>query len=802
MWVPQVWSAAADQTWDTTISLPARREPLYNRRMSFLGDPRRRSIALLATGFFLVLALFVALNAFNTTNIGFLNPESSGETLVFTGAIVLIFLVLMAALMLLARNFLRLYASQSSSALGARLRTRMVLGAALIALIPAVFMFLFSLTLMNRSIDRWFSQPTWELREDSTRVVLELAHYVTGNARVEAESIAASGAADRDPQSLQEELASRRITLEGGFVVVYGSDSKRMAGFQVPPEQSPASLLPWLEGERGGTVALPGPLSANLLSAAQRSDEPVIQVGNEEYALGMSAASSGKVVVVGLPMPRGLSQTALRIRSGADEYWRLFRSRNQIRTIFFLVLLVVTVIVFFCSVWLAHFLSRQITRPVEALADAMDEIAAGKYDHRVALIATGEMGDLVRAFNSMAADLDASRQLVESSSAQLTAANLAIEERRREWETIVETIPSGVVTLDGAGLVLKSNRAFAALIGRREDVSLAGERIDALLPADCAEDMASVIRRGQRMGAASTEIDFHTRGRTVHLAVTSARLELAQGQPGTVLVVEDTTELLRAQRQLAWKEVAQRVAHEIKNPLTPIALSAERIARHLDRGQPDSPNVIRKCSEVILGCVGTLRTLVDQFSALAQFPAPQPRACDLNQVAEEALALFAGRLNGIAVQRDLEPDLPTVLADPDAIRRAVANLIDNAADAMQGSLLRVLGIHSSLSEDGGAVELTVSDTGHGLTDEIRERLFLPFYSTKHRGTGLGLSIAAKIVQEHGGSLRAEANSPKGARFLLRLPLMESQIAPLTELDAPASQPAIEANAAPLKELTS
>jgi nitrogen fixation/metabolism regulation signal transduction histidine kinase len=258
-----------------------------------------------------------------------------------------------------------------------------------------------------------------------------------------------------------------------------------------------------------------------------------------------------------------------------------------------------------------------------------------------------------------------------------------------------------------------------------------------------------------------------------------------------VLVVEDTTELLRAQRQLAWKEVAQRVAHEIKNPLTPIALSAERIAKHLDRGQPDSPNVIRKCSEVILGCVGTLRTLVDQFSALAQFPAPQPRACDLNRVAEEALALFAGRLNGITVQWDLEPGLPTVLADPEAIRRALANLIDNAAEAMQGSLLRVLGIHSSLSEDGGSVEVAVSDTGHGLTDEIRERLFLPFYSTKHRGTGLGLSIAAKIVQEHGGSLRAESNSPKGARFLLSLPLMEPPMERPTELDTQTAQTAIE-----------
>jgi two-component system, NtrC family, nitrogen regulation sensor histidine kinase NtrY len=323
------------------------------------------------------------------------------------------------------------------------------------------------------------------------------------------------------------------------------------------------------------------------------------------------------------------------------------------------------------------------------------------------------------------------------------------------------------------------------LIGQDENVSLRGQKLDALLPPDSFDELSGVIRRGQRMGAASTELEFHLRGRNMHLAVTSARLELAQGKPGTILVVEDTSELLRAQRQLAWKEVAQRVAHEIKNPLTPIALSAERIGRHLDRSQPDSPAIIRKCSEVILACVGTLRTLVDQFSALAQFPAPQPRPCDMNQIADEALALFAG-FEGITVKRDLEPGLPRVLADHEAIRRALANLIDNAAEAMQGSLLRVLCVHSSLAEDGAAVEIEVSDTGHGLTEEIRERLFLPFYSTKHRGTGLGLSIASKIIQELGGSIRAESNSPKGARFLIRLPLLDhpEQITP--EANAGAS----------------
>ncbi|MGD1063286.1 MAG: ATP-binding protein, partial [Terracidiphilus sp.] len=739
---------------------------------------------LLLGGVLLLFAFLGALQAFNMSEFRFLNPETSGETLAFVGLIVLVFLLLMLLLTLLFRNILKLYADQSGSALGARLRTRMVVGAALIALIPAVCMFLFSFLLLNRSIDRWFSQPTSELREDSTRVVLELAQYATANARVEAESIAASGAAEKPIADLDAELDSHRITLDGGFAVVFDKDRRMLAGFQDPPESSAASLETWLDDVEPGGVLLQGPLSQILLTSAQRGDETLLRVAGREFALGMAATASRKTVVVALPLPQGLSQTVAQIRSGAAEYRQLYRSRSRIRTTFILMLLLITVFVFFSSVWLALFLSKQITRPVEALADAMDEIAAGKYEQRVPALATGEMADLVRSFNHMAADLETSRQLAESAQAQLTAANRAVEERRRELETIVETIPSGVVTLDGAGVVLQANRAFATLIGLKQDAVLAGEKIEDLLAAECAEDLAGVIRRSHRMGAASTEVEFHARGRIVHLAITSARLELAPGHIGSVLVMEDTTELLRAQRQLAWKEVAQQVAHEIKNPLTPIALSAERIGRHLERGQPESPSIIRKCSEVILGCVGTLRTLVDQFSSLAQFPAPQPRACSMNQIVEEALALFGGRLEGITVQRDLEPGLPAVMADPEAIRRALANLIDNAAEAMQGSLLRVLGLRTALVEDGSAVEVTVSDTGHGLTEEIRERLFLPFYSTKQRGTGLGLSIAAKIVQEHGGSLRAESNSPKGARFLLRLPLLE----PLQESVVQAGQP--------------
>ena len=341
--------------------------------MPFSGDPRRRSIALLAVGVVLFFVLLGALNWFNTSNVGFLNPETSGETLIFTGLTVLVFLLLLLLLMLLLRNILKLYVGQTSSALGARLRTRMVLGAVLIALMPAVCMFLFSFNLMNRSIDRWFSPNTSELHEDSMRVVLELAQYVTSNARGEADAIAVTGAADRSSEELQRVLTTHRLTLDGGFAIVYGKDMRMIANTDAPPESSAATLQPWLdEGERGAVIALHGPLSASLLTVAQRKDEPVVKVAGQEYALGKTTTTSGKVVLTALPMPRGLSQTTTRIRAGAEEYWQLFRTRRSIRSFFTLLLLLVTVFVFFSSVWLALFLSKQITRPVEALGDAMD----------------------------------------------------------------------------------------------------------------------------------------------------------------------------------------------------------------------------------------------------------------------------------------------------------------------------------------------------------------------------------------------------------------------------------------------
>ena len=759
---------------------------------------RKIVVAALAVGLFLLLLLFSALQALN---IPFLQPHSAGLVLLFTGLSVVAFLLFVVLLVLLSRNILKLYADQRSRVLGSRLRSRMLIGALLLSLAPALFMFFFSYFLLNRSIDRWFSQPVGQLREDSTRVAIELSHYATSNARAEANALAGSPAlvraleVDDDPAviaptgvnaALLDALRARRITLQGGFAIVY-HDGQPVAEFQMPRQNGRVIVRPWLD-EREATSTPVEDAGTTILTAAQRSDEPVVQLIGErtgggqtpdaEYALGAATVASsdspGNVVVVGLPMPAGLSATVARIRNGAETYWATYRVRNGFRSLAFSILLLLTALILFTSSWLALFLSKQITRPVEALADAMDEIAAGHYKFRLSVEATQELGELIRSFNHMAADLEESRTIAETSTQQLSTANLTLEERRRELETVLETIPSGVVTLDSSMRVLQANRAFLDLLEPAQQMSAVGAPIASLFPADLSEDLNRLLRRSQRMGIAALEFEFRSPRGVLNLSTTMAALELGGNQRGCILVVEDFTDFLRAQRQVAWKEVAQRVAHEIKNPLTPIGLSAERIRKHIDRPTPESAAIIRKCSEVILGSVETMRTLVDQFAALAQFPAAQPKPNDLNVIVETALMLFAGRLSGITIHRRLSAEIPPVMADAEALKRAFANLIDNAAEAMQGSLLRQLTIETCLNENHMA-EVVIADTGHGLTPEIRERLFLPHFSTKQRGTGLGLSIAAKIVQEHQGAIRAEQNSPKGARFVLELPLAEAAI---------------------------
>jgi two-component system nitrogen regulation sensor histidine kinase NtrY len=817
---------------------------------------RKGFIAVLSACFLVLLLALMVLNGFN---LKVLNPSTSNEILFFTGLSIFAFVLCVVVGILLLRNILKLFAEQRSRVLGSRLRTRMLVWAAMISILPVFFMFLFSYLLLNRSIDRWFSQPVTTLLDGSNNLAAELAHYTTDNARSEADALALvlNDPHNRFPRmtraDIEKELDKREVTLQGGFSAVY-RNGRQVAAFHLPVANgSPVEVKSWLIGKSADTgdadasdtsgdtgdatspepqAVSPSPVApandtpdAAILQAAQRNDDHIFAFGNTQYALATAWLEQGGVIVIGLPLPAGMSDTIASLHNGREAYWASYNARRQIRSTYMLLLFMISGLTFFASTWLALQFSTQITRPVEALADAMGEIAAGHYAHRVDTAATQELGELGASFNHMAEDLAGSRALLDQSNLRISAVNAALDERRREVETMLETIPNGVVMLDRKGCIMLANRAFSEMMDPGGQQPFLGLSLHVVFPPEVSRGIDGLMRRSHRMGSASGEFEVHAQKGVLSIVASVAVVDSDTGT-GTgdsaahayVVVLEDVTELLRAQKQMAWKEVARRVAHEIKNPLTPVALSSERIRKHIDRLdaqltghslESPSTGIIRKCTEVIASSVETMRDLVDQFSSLAQFPASRLRPADLNGIVENSMAIFAGRLQGITLRIDLAHDLPLVMADPEAMKRALTNLIDNAAEAMQACLLRELTISTGLVANGSSVELSVADTGSGVTDEMRERLFLPYFSTKERGTGLGLTITAKIVQEHEGSIRAVPNQPTGSIFIIELPVygladeendeilakrVKSNQAVHSELDSPLTQSKEEKNA--------
>ena len=717
----------------------------------------------LGIGAFLLLAILVAQASFN---LKFISPDSNQEVLFFAGLSGLIFFAFLALTIVLARNLLKLYAERRQGVAGSKFRTRLVVVSLLLSFLPVIAMFWFSYGLMNRSIDKWFSQPVEEVRADTAAMSALLYDYAGDNAASEAQAIAqteefqkafASGNFSQATDELQEHLP----TLQGGFVLVMARGS--VAAKLNPPAH-------WADMKDRFPV-----------QAALRGEHPHFQWGQTDYLVA-AAPLRGGAIFVAMPLPPKFAQTAKQIQDSQKRYIELAAKRKLFRRTYIGFLLLLTVVVLFASTWLALLLSKLVNRPVAALAAGTEAISKGQLDYRVDIRATDELAELVQSFNSMAEQLESSRRQIEASSRDVGAANEALERRRRYIETVLESIPTGVISIDADRRVTLANAAFSRMfyVEQSEYMSpaaLVNRPLREVMPAEVLADLEPLLRRADRMGITAANMELDLPRAQLNVAVTVSALSHAE-RLGYVLVFEDLSDLLRAQKQAAWREVARRVAHEIKNPLTPIALSAERIHRHLTRGTaPDaaSLDVIRTCSETIGNAVESVRTLVDEFSALARFPASRPQPASLNQLVEGALILFNGRLEGIRVRTELAHDLPAVMADPEAIKRAIANLVDNAAEAMQDAMLKEITISTSLVASRDAVELAVSDTGQGVSRDVKERLFLPYFSTKQRGTGLGLAIVSRIVEDHRGSIRVEENKPFGSRFVVELPIAAETI---------------------------
>ncbi len=727
---------------------------------------RTPAIVALSICIFFLFAIIFAQATFKLT---FLQPDTSEETIIFSAVSALIFLLFVALTFVLLRTLVRLYAERKAGVLGSKFRSQMVLGALLLSLGPVVFMFLFAYGLMNRSVEKWFSRPMEDVEYRTNVIVSLLTQYAANNADAEAQRIAATADAQKSFRTMNftyimDEFRRSELTLQGGFAFAV-VEGRAEASFHAP-EAWPL-------------------LQPKLPLKAASGQTKAFDILGQTYVLGRAHAAAGEILVA-MPLPANYSLVLGDLERSQRQYEDLRVQRRRLKRTYMGFLLLLTVATLFISTWLALYLSKMVTRPLVALAEATQEISRGRLDYRVDVRAGSEIGKLVESFNRMAADLEASRANLETSGRELADMNVQLERRTRHSETILESVPSGVLSLDASRRVLHSNRAARRLLRLDEDPPSHAETLRDLFPAEVVADLEHLLRKADRMGSTTSQMEIVTARATLNVAITAASLDSTGHPPsagrqrmGYIVVLEDITDLLRAQRQTAWSEVARRIAHEIKNPLTPIALSAERIRRHLERATPPdsaSLSVIRQCAETIRSSVETVRTLVDEFSALARFPASQPQPSDINNIVDQALLMFDGRLDGVAVRRFLADDLPRVQADPEAMKRALANLVDNAAEAMQDSLVKEIQISTVLLDGRDSVEIAVADTGHGVTSELKEKLFLPYFSTKKRGTGLGLAIVSRIVEDHHGSIRVEENSPVGTRFIVELPVAQEMAA--------------------------
>jgi two-component system nitrogen regulation sensor histidine kinase NtrY len=694
-----------------------------------------------------------------------LHPEEEGSFVALFALSTFITAAFLVFTLILSRSLLRLWAERRSGQLGSRFKVKMVMGAMGVSLLPVVFLFFFSYALVNRTLNLWFPRPLEIANEQSQKLIEDFS---------------------------RREFARLKIYAVGEAEALRGERTNKDANF-LPGTDPPVF---WVAKPDGHVQVLHGAPNVTKGAAATASadGEPKFQrtlLGGAEvwkawggYYLAGSAPYNGGSVVMARRLPDEFMDRYFDIETQTQTYLRQKQNLRAYKREIVLVLLLITLLLLFTTTWVALFLSKQVIVPIQSLAEATREISHGNFDHRIEVSAQDELGTLVRSFNRMAVQLGEGRRQINEFTQSLEQAIEERERRRKMMEAILENIPTGVVSLNSSGEIARVNSAVIAILGEHaRDAATLQE----LLGDEAARSVLYLMRRSLRMGAASREIEIATGGRLVRTAVTVSSLGPRRSNPGFVVVIDDLTDLLRAQKASAWQEVAQRIAHEIKNPLTPIQLSAQRILRSLERTASARPGIAAtefeklaaECAGLIQQEVQTLESLVKEFSQFARFPTAKLAPADLNSIVESALELFRGRLDGIILKTELAASLPAVKADPELMRHVLTNLIDNAAEAMETSTVRQLLVKTRTKSDGDAVEIEVSDSGQGISPEDKLRLFLPHFSTKERGTGLGLAIASRIVAEHNGTIRAEDNVPSGTRFVIRFPAAEVSAVPVT-----------------------
>jgi two-component system nitrogen regulation sensor histidine kinase NtrY len=745
---------------------PPRRSSAPQRR------PFRDNTKLLLAGIAVLIAALASLLALASRSATFA-PDFLADVVLYALSATNL-TILVALVFVLARNIVKLLVEKRNALPFAHFRAKLVALMLGMTLIPAVLVLIAGSGVIRNSVDRWFNAPMEDVLSSANAIAgdyyQERQRLVSAQAERLARALGDLGLYSSSVQAVRDVVEPDVVQERVSLVEVYRIEAVGASQpIFVPVVDIGSAALP----RTAGSTA-PDSLVARV--ARGEGSSPVVERladGGDliRSAVPVRASADGRpqgVVIASDYVTNQFAARARRMTEAYEDYQQLRVLRQPLAGVYLSFFLMLTLMILVSATWMGLYLTKRIIRPVQMLATAANEIGAGHLDHRVEADTRDEFGSLIEAFNRMASDLSASRRRLERSAIELEHKHHDVEGRRQYVETILERIATGVISVDTAGRIRTVNPAASRLLGLEAPVS--GQLAASVFGSPDFTPLAMVIDEAARIRdeAPPRDVSIVRAGRELHLTVMTTQLRREDGvSDGIVLVLEDDTPRVRAQKAAAWQDVARRLAHEIKNPLTPIQLSAERLRKHFGSAPPPTRDLVEECTTTIVGEVESLKGLVNEFKDFARMPAPRVESTDLHALLNDVLAIYRGTTGDVALRPRFAESLPAVFVDPAKIHQVIRNLVNNALEAMGGQ--GHIDVETQHLAAENRVRIVVADTGPGIPAADRDKLFLSHYSTKQRGSGVGLAIVRRIVDEHGGRIEVTDNTPHGTRFAIELP---------------------------------
>ncbi|RME37831.1 MAG: HAMP domain-containing protein [Deltaproteobacteria bacterium] len=719
-----------------------------------------------------VVILVILFSRFETELFQFTSSIPLSNTVMVLVLININILLIALFLFLVFRNLFKLIVERRRGTPGAKLRSKLVLSFVAFSLIPTMVLFMVSAGFISTTIENWFNTQIETSLQESLEVAQTYYRNQAANALYYADQLSGTIREQKllnidNLPRLEALILQKQKEYNLGVVEVFSSTYEELARASNPHIPAAEFTNPDSESIRealgGKRITRINPIGkADLI----RGIVPIYSTFNPKDIVG--------VVVVNYYVPYSLVSKMKEISTSYEQYRGTKFLKSKIQKGYVIVLLLIALVILFLATWFGFYLARGITGPLQDLAEATERVAAGDLELQLDARTEDEVGTLVQSFNRMTQDLKRHQQALRHTNRELSQSNIELEQRRRYMEIVLSNVTAGVISINKSGAITTINKSAVRLL-RINPHNIIGRHFrdvvgDTYQPM-IKEFLKELVQSGKDTIRKQVSVQVRDQRLTLQVNMTTLRDENGEFM-GTVVVFDDLTQLIKAQRMAAWREVARRIAHEIKNPLTPVQLSAQRLRRrYLDRFSEDD-TVFDECTRMIIKQVDELKNLVNEFSKFARMPASNPTPNDLNELVEETLVLYQEGHKEIEFNLLTDPSLPVFNLDREQIKRVLINLIDNAIDAMGGK--GRIDISTLYSPDLKMATIEVADTGSGIREEDKARLFEPYFSTKKTGTGLGLAIVATIISDHNGYIRVKDNSPRGTRFVVELPVQDKQ----------------------------